>query len=415
MKKIIMVMAAAAVLASCGEKTPMYFDDTQLRIYNDTAAEFDTLSYAVGMNLGLGMSLQRTEIEFDRDLIIDVMSEQLINNNLDYNFLDENASELSRFQAENSRPYHMAKQAQRFSKDTTELPSLYDEKYTKERVCEMYAYDYVNFMQRLDYPVNLHWVIKAIRDSEAVTKDAEIDSIMDVKADDVRRHLMTYTNKDFPAYNEECTRRWLAGVAQQKDIEMMVVEGDTLYYRINNPGSEIKPTSIHDTVAFNYDVYTRKGRLVESLDKRINDLSKRLNELRTEENPVDSASQNFLIQRVEEQLNNAMNLRIPLKQANIKGARYALQNLGEGGSMTIWIPSSLAYGSRGNRAVAPSDGIVMNVTLKSVTVVEQGDENLIAPGKGQVHVMPTPSKTRPVVPSPGTVVPVKAQPTPETK
>jgi hypothetical protein len=88
-----------------------------------------------------------------------------------------------------------------------------------------------------------------------------------------------------------------------------------------------------------------------------------------------------------------------------------MQQLGVGGSMTMWLPSSLAYGSRGNRAVAPNDGIIMHVTLTDVVNVDPSETGeIITPGKAKITTLPTPSKTTPIVPSPGTVTP---QPTEE--
>ena len=190
----------------------------------------------------------------------------------------------------------------------------------------------------------------------------------------------------------------------------MVVEGDTLYYRIENPGNEVKPSGIHDTVSFNYDVYARNGRPVESLEKRIQSLRESLERTRNN-SQLDSTTRVFLINQIEEQLAASENLRIPLKQASLKGARYAMQQLGVGGSMTMWLPSSLAYGSRGNRAVAPNDGIIMHVTLTDVVNCNPCEtDDFISPGQAKITTLPTRNKTNPIVPSPSTVTP---QPTNE--
>ena len=56
MKKLLFVIAAAALFASCGGRD-YYFAEEKAYTYTDAEAEFDTLSYAVGMNLGLNVSL----------------------------------------------------------------------------------------------------------------------------------------------------------------------------------------------------------------------------------------------------------------------------------------------------------------------------------------------------------------------
>ena len=54
MKKLLFVFVAAALAVSCGGRD-YYFAKEQSYAYNDPEAEFDTLSYAVGMNLGLNV------------------------------------------------------------------------------------------------------------------------------------------------------------------------------------------------------------------------------------------------------------------------------------------------------------------------------------------------------------------------
>ena len=52
MKKIFCAIIVAASVVACGKvDNSMYFDASDNRTYEDASAEFDTLSYAVGMNL----------------------------------------------------------------------------------------------------------------------------------------------------------------------------------------------------------------------------------------------------------------------------------------------------------------------------------------------------------------------------
>lgn len=410
MKKILIMMAAAVALISCGDKNPLLFDETKVRVYNDVNAEFDTMSYVVGMNLGLGMSLQNNSIDFDRNIVTNTILDEFSKETVDYDFLEENTRTMQRFQGEHLRPYNMAKRSRQFGSDTPDTLTLYNDEFTPESISRIYGYEYAYFMRRFDLPVNIHWVIKGINDSENVTKVDDIDSIMMVDAATARKYMNEYTSTSFLEHNTECTRRWLENVAQHEDVQMMVVEGDTLYYRIENPGNDLKPSGIHDTVSFDYDVYARNGRPVESLAQRIKSLKESLDRTRNN-TQIDSATRALLVNQIEEQLYTSENLRIPLKQATIKGARYAMQQIGVGGSMTMWLPSSLAYGSRGNRAVAPNDGIIMHVTLTDVVNVDPSETGeIITPGKAKITTLPTPSKTTPIVPSPGTVTP---QPTEE--
>ena len=73
------------------------------------------------------------------------------------------------------------------------------------------------------------------------------------------------------------------------------------------------------------------------------------------------------IKQLTDQLNQIENLRIPVSKGLLRGLQYAVQNVGEGGEITVWMPSSLAFGERGNRLVHGNDAVVMNIHLKSVS------------------------------------------------
>ena len=63
---------------------------------------------------------------------------------------------------------------------------------------------------------------------------------------------------------------------------------------------------------------------------------------------------NMRLERYESQLEQAACPTIPLNHFMIKGAKYAMELIGEGGNMTLWIPAELAYGARGNSSVLPN-------------------------------------------------------------
>ena len=72
------------------------------------------------------------------------------------------------------------------------------------------------------------------------------------------------------------------------------------------------------------------------------------------------------IERIKGQLETTENLKVVLDRAIIKGSKYGIQKASEGGDITLWIPASLAYGSRGNKVVSPNEPIVMTIHLNSV-------------------------------------------------
>ena len=78
MKKFLYVVIVAMTVASCcRDNRSMYFDYSDKRITNDPTAEFDTLSYALGMNLGLSLHLQPSGITFNQDVLYAALDAEL--------------------------------------------------------------------------------------------------------------------------------------------------------------------------------------------------------------------------------------------------------------------------------------------------------------------------------------------------
>ena len=413
MKKILIATVSLIALVSCGGGNQMYFDSDTSRRTDDKNAEFDTLSYALGMNIGLGLSLQNSHLELPNDLVCEAIAKELAKQEVDYDFLTDNSRLMSRFSLECSRPYQMAKRANAFkasdAEDAIELPELYNEEFTREAVAKMYGADIANYLRRMSFPFNAHWFFKAMSDATTVTSAKDIDSLMAISGDDVRKAMNGYVKGSWPVYNDERTREWLERVASQRGVNMMFVENDTLYYRVDVAGNGNYPQSLLDTVGFSYEVYTRAGIPVESTAKRLDDLRYNLDQTRNNNNVVyaDSNARLNRINQIEAQIEKVENLRIPLSNSLIKGAQYAMKNVSEGGEITIWMPASLAYGERGNRVVGPNDGVVMRVKLKSVTAVTP-EEGELQPGESKVTVTPAPADIEKPVGRPHVInVPVK--------
>ena len=72
MKKILILAAAMVAFVSCKEAAApdYYFDQEVTRLYNDPNAEFDTLSYAAGMNAGIVISIQNADFGLDTETVI---------------------------------------------------------------------------------------------------------------------------------------------------------------------------------------------------------------------------------------------------------------------------------------------------------------------------------------------------------
>lgn len=374
MKRIFCTLLVAATVASCCKvDNSMYFDNSNNRVYEDTTAEFDTLSYSVGMSLGLSLHLQSRGLTLDPEIMVATLSEELSKEALDYDLLEENKELMNRFNKECMQPYTMAQFRKNISKQndsTVEETPLFNEEFTQERVSELFGHDIAGYIVNSAYPLNMYWFRKAIEEAFAVESEILTDTLLRLSVMQMRSGLQQYHVTEFPEYNVETSRKWLERVSKQRGVNAMVVEDDTLYFRVNVAGNTIKPKGLNDTISISYDLYTRGGKLVESHAKREQILSDALEEAKAA--VVDTAKVKDMnaimrVTQLTQQLENLRNMRMPVSNALLKGMQYAVQNVGEGGEITVWMPASLAFGKAGNRAVAANDAVVMNIKLKSVS------------------------------------------------
>lgn len=365
MKRILIAVALVIAATACNNSKVYYCESNNHRIYSDSEAEFDTLSYAMGMNLGLGIKLQNGDLGIDIDAVREAMAKELAMPIVERERLAENSALMERFNNEQARPHTMAKRM-----GSKELPEVFNAEFTRERVTEILGCDMANYLRNTLAPLNTYWMFRAMEDCKQVTSIADIDSLMPVKQKDITPILTNYFRSELPAYEKELSEAWLAKVAQMPGVETFTQGDKTLYYRINATGSELRPTSTRDTVTFRFELLTRRGTLVESTDKRAQDILKRKAETLKDKN-LDDSTRNARLELLDKNYASTLEPSIPVGQFMIDGAKQALQLIGEGGNITVWLPASLGYGERGNRYAHPNEALVLNITLVDVKHVAE--------------------------------------------
>lgn len=341
--------------------------------YDDAQAEFDTMSYALGMNLGISVNVQQADMDLNADVIVDMLRKEALKTTIDNKATLLNTKHIAEFSSERVRPYMMRKQMTAHIEtdrpDTIAMPVLYDETYSRDEVSKWFVADIANYIRSSQIPVNITWLVKGFEDSRAVNSIEEIDSIMALSTDEMRAALDPYFRVELPQKSQEASEAWLAEIATKPDVLPLAVGADTLYYRIDEPGGEVKPVSGRDTIALRFEMFTRRGTLVESTTQRGADrrdeVAKRIEKLQ-QDTVMDPVKRDEQIDALNNSVDFAYEPKIMLSRFTVRGAIEALKQVGEGGRITIWMPSSLAYGPRGNRAVLPNEAIVMSVRLVDV-------------------------------------------------
>ncbi|MBO5821190.1 MAG: hypothetical protein J6R02_06305, partial [Alistipes sp.] len=235
MKRLFIVLCLAATIVSCGEtKRDFYFEPLENRVYNDSSAEFDTLSYAIGMNMGLSMVLHPAGNIFDIDIIMKSFDEELSKSEVDKEFLKANAEYLQHFYNEKLQSHIMARRFAANKNENTFKPSVFDNgEYSVEKVSQAFGYDMASHTRKSSYPANVYWMMRAIEDAKKVESESIVDDYMALDVMTFRRVMSDYFTNDYPNYMSERGGKWFERVSKQRNVKMMVVEGDTLYYRID--------------------------------------------------------------------------------------------------------------------------------------------------------------------------------------
>ncbi len=409
MKKIFIFVAAVAMVAcSDNPKSGLYCQSEANRTYTDATAEFDTLSYAIGMNLGMSVNIQQADFGLDTDAVISAMNNELKKSVVDYDFIEANRDRMQEFTNKQVRPYMTIKRGFRTDRpDTLKLPELYNEEYTPTIVSEWMGYDMGNYVRTVMLPVNMHWVNKAMEDSKALKSRDDIADNMSIDAMQMGAALSNYFQNVMPEYSKRLSAEWLKEVSQRKGVEMLVTDKDTIYYRIDAAGSDERITSNRDTVSFHFKAYTRRGSFVESTADRANQVREQIAKVKEDKSLAEDARQSR-IDQLTEQVAAAETPNIPLAQFRLPGAIEGMKLVGKGGKITIWMPASMAYGSRGNRMVLPNEAIVMTIELLDIKHNDTPKE-VPMPGKGRVTPVKVDPATGEPVKKPITVeaVPVK--------
>ena len=368
MKKILFLVAAMATLISCSSHGEFYFDEAENRAYNNPNAEFDSLSYAYGIEMALPLHTQLADFDYNRDLFIELAEKYLSTDAKSLPDIELINAEFAKFDMECMRPYMMAKQRRMFAHSADmELPAIYNEKYTREMFTEWMSAMASNMVVSAAAPVNVHYVlegIKATKDLIGEQADASavrLDSAAQATIMLHRSHIQNYYRNELPKYHLEQTGEWLAEVAKQPGVQPLAIGNDTIYYRINNAGG-VKTSAPTDSIALDYRIYSYRGTLLQSTKTQMEGLEKRIMEAKANKELTDSARY-AVIRQSEKIIADLKKHMAPVSTIRLEVIKHCLQYVGEFGSITIWAPTKFAPPSR---MLMPNEGVVVDFEIKRI-------------------------------------------------
>lgn len=415
MKRIFEVLSifTAVIAVSCAtsqketnkgaETTPganeKYFIEIENLLSNDESAEFDTISYMIGMNYGLLAQSMYLDAGYDREAFRENFFEALDATHFDRDSMRRMVVYVDDFGQTRYMSFMQTKRNNAFAKMLNPdaevvTPMLYNEEFSMERVSAAMGRYMATQVRLMRLNLNRHWIEVAIDDSFKLEDMNMADSIMRISQMDFRKTMggaaFNQTIKDRLA--EKCDK-WLAGVAQQKGVcEYRPDENsDAVYYRIDVPGGDVRATKGCDSLYFDYQLYNSHGMLLESTDEMIAACDRIAERLANDGSVSDEQRAKELanINKRREEIRSGGVILDNLKQKPVAGC---IKEIGEGGKMTIWMPASYVMAGAQNNAYT-NDGLVMTINLCRVVPQE---ESVVAR-------QPIPSLTK----RGGTVVPSK--------
>lgn len=322
MKKIIFgaaMLVCAAAMVSCGGKTPS-------GISKGSRSKMDTLSYAIGMNIGQGISGDMPEMKFDAAVLATNAEKALF----DKGMKSEDAVAILEEFFRNKRPQRLQKldeQMRERMKDTTAAPidpkevDIFESDDERREVSEAYGADMGSRLRKSRLPLQTYWFVRGFTDSYSGGETV-------VTPDQAAMCMQTYFMVTRPAENKKASEEWLASIEKQSGVQKTE---SGLLYRIDREGdAAIKPKAT-DVVEVDYEGKFRDGEVFDSSYER-------------------GSSTEFPLNGV------------------IKGWTEGLQLIGKGGQVTLWIPSDLAYGTYGSGMIGPNEALEFKVELLDVKV-----------------------------------------------
>lgn len=334
MKKLFAMVAVGATslaVVACGNNEPK---------------ELDSLSYAVGADVGLGMKFGMADFNLDNAIVLQNLEDFYKNGDLEGEEMEELRQRMMEFQYTRFMPYAQAKRMREMVEtdcpDTLPaLPELFDEAFTREDLSTMMGKNMGASLKSIGEDLNMQWVKIAINEALAVDTEEHVDSLMRLTNEErmgIFQRLSQKKQQEAIAERErlmkentEESAKWLAEIEKQDGVQKTE---SGLLYRIDREGDGVQATEDTDVVLVNYEGKTRTGKVFDSSYER--------------EEPI-----SFPLNRV------------------IKGWTEGMKLVKVGGQITLWIPAEMAYGERGAGAdIGPNEALEFKVELLDVNPEE---------------------------------------------
>lgn len=351
-----LALAGAAILTACGDKGG--------GVRMGSLSEFDSLSYVLGANIGNGINFEMRDIPFDFKAIDKGIKESAMGK----------ATQEHDKSLEMLREYFMTKRgeraqaiaAKRAEQDSIRLaggdstkveyptadPAMFENEEERAEISYAFGNDIGYNISQSGMPIQLVWIGQAMQDVR--------DGKAKMTEDEVNQYLQYYFMVKRPAENAAASKAWLEKTEKKSGVKKTE---SGLLYKVTKEGDAAKMAKDpRDVVRVHYTGYTREGKVFDT--SIFKNRSKEQQEMMRKQSP-DSFDEKGAPKEADEPA------KFPLNRV-IKGWTEGLQLVGEGGKITLWIPSDLAYGTRGaGRDIGPNEALQFDVEVIEVIPYEE--------------------------------------------
>lgn len=348
MKKIMFtaaVLVCAALAVSCGNKPAK-------GVTKGSKAQFDSLSYALGANMGYGIQREMSDIPFDFDAVTeaieaaafdkDTLSHEKAVGLLREYFMMKRPQRAQEVRARKAEADSLARaNGEEVVADERPFadPSMFETEQERELISYAFGTDIGTNMRNSNFPVHVVWVVEGL-------KQAREDKAS-MTAEDVENYLRYYFMEKLPAENLKASEEWLSKVERKSGVQKTE---SGLLYKVDAKGDDaVKATDDRDVVKVHYKGTLSDGTVFDA--SRFKDMPAARQEQMKKYNP--------------EGYDKDEPAEFPLNRV-ISGWTEGLKLVGKGGKITLWIPSELAYGQRGPGSIGPNQALRFDVEIIDV-------------------------------------------------
>lgn len=345
MKRIFNVAVVALI---AGVMAVSCFNGSKSMVTKGDSSKLDTLSYAMGANLGEFLSTRLADLPFNYEQLEKGLQSAALGK---AKWSAEQAQEV--FQSLIGPVNDRFGQLMRQKQDTTSVAEpieVFASEGERDSLSLAYGINIGNDLRQGRFPIQMHWYMKG----EQQTRNGE--GLM--SSEEIAQFLQNYFMVVYPQQEQEKSEAWLAKMEKKSGVQKS--ESGLLYKVVKEGDVSRSATDDRDEVTVHYTGRDRDGEIFDS--SLFENMPKQRQEMMRQYQPDAFDEKGNIIENEP--------VTFPLNRV-IAGWTEGMKLVGPGGKIILYIPAELAYGARGNQAIAPNAALEFEVELIDVKPFEE--------------------------------------------